>query len=264
MLKAYFDDAGTHASAPVAVMGGLIGTVAQWERLEDAWGKQLADPLPEVGKPRLNMFHMAECEAARGEFFAYNKAEKALVAQHFRRLIANAGLASTASAVDVAAWDDLVVGPVRDFLGPAIEPGFVHCLTRARDYAWDHPEGRQIAVVFDQGIENDRLHKIIDYYTDYSDSRVEFCSVTFAKVKNVYPLQAADIIATQNYWMAQEYMGIRAAGKDVDFSFRKLFADKPAEGLLLDRAAIAEDLRHRGPDGKLLPVANVLMTRGDR
>ena len=28
MLKAYFDDAGTHAGAPIAVMGGLIGTVA--------------------------------------------------------------------------------------------------------------------------------------------------------------------------------------------------------------------------------------------
>jgi hypothetical protein len=264
MLKAYFDDAGTHAGAPVAVMGGLIGTVTEWGQLEDAWGEQLADPLPEVGKPRLSMFHMAACEAADGEFRDYKPTERQTVAQHFRRIIANSGLASTASAVDVAAWDDLVAGPVRDYLGPAIEPGFVHCLTRARDYAWDHPEGREIAVVFDQVIENDRLHKIIDYYTDYSDTRVDFCSITFAKVKNVYPLQAADIIATQNYWLAQQYMGIRAAGKDVDFSFRKLFAEKPAEGLILDRQAIAEDMRHRGPDGKLLPVANVLMTRGDR
>ncbi len=34
MLKAYFDDAGTHASAPVVVMGGLVGTVEQWDALE--------------------------------------------------------------------------------------------------------------------------------------------------------------------------------------------------------------------------------------
>ena len=57
---------------------------------------------------------MTECEAARGEFFSYSEPEKALVAQHFRKIIANSGLASTASAIDVAAWDDLVVGPLRD------------------------------------------------------------------------------------------------------------------------------------------------------
>ena len=73
MLKAYFDDAGTHNGSPIAVMGGLIGTVAQWERLEDRWGKQLADPLPEAGKPRLQMFHMAECEASQGEFRDYSR-----------------------------------------------------------------------------------------------------------------------------------------------------------------------------------------------
>src|SRR5271154_47753 len=46
MLKAYFDDAGTHGGSPLAVMGGLIGTIAQWDKLEDRWGKQLANPLP--------------------------------------------------------------------------------------------------------------------------------------------------------------------------------------------------------------------------
>jgi hypothetical protein len=264
MLRAYFDDAGTHAGSPIAVMGGLIGTVAQWERLEEAWSKQLADPIPELEKPRLSMFHMAACEAADREFRDYKPVERQAVAQNFRKIIANSGLASTASAVDVAAWNDLVVGPARDYLGPAIEPGFAHCLTRARDFAWDHPEGRQIAVVFDQGIENSRLHKIVAMHTDFHDSRVEFCSIEFASVKCNYPLQAADIIATQNYWIAQNFMGLRAPGRDVDYSFRKLFADKPAEALLLDRQAIVEDLKHRGRDGRLLPVANILMTRGDR
>ena len=66
MLKAYFEDAGTHDGAPVAVMGGLIGTVEQWDELEKRWDRQLVDPLPEVGKSRLSAFHMADCEASRG------------------------------------------------------------------------------------------------------------------------------------------------------------------------------------------------------
>ncbi len=262
MLRAYFDDAGTHSGAPVVVMGGLVGTVEQWEGLEKAWGEQLADPLPEVGKPALRMFHLSTCEAARGEFASYKPAERALTAQHFRRLIKNANLPNTASAVDVVAWDDLVTGAVRDFLGPAVEKCFSNCLDRVRDYAFDHEEGHQVAVVFDQGIENARLHDIIDLYMKHRDSRVEFCSITFAQVARVYPLQAADVIATQNYWMAQEHLGVRSPGEDPDVSFRHLFADRPSEGLILDRVAIQEELRHRGPDGRLLPAANILMTRG--
>ncbi len=265
MLRAYFDDAGSHAGAPVVVVGGLVGTVDQWESLEEAWERQLANPLPEVGKPCLSMFHMSPCEAGDGEFEGYKPVERALVAQHFRRVIARSNLASTASAIDVAAWDDLVTGPVRGFLGAALEKCFMNCLDRVRDYAFDHPNGKYVAVVFDQGIENDRLHELIDLYKrGPEDTRTNFSSIIFAKVKDYYPLQAADLVATQNYWLAQEWLGVRPFGKDVDISFREIFKDRPFEGQILDRAGIEDDLRHRGPDGRLLPVANILMTRGSR
>ncbi len=211
------------------------------------------------------MFHMAACEAADGEFSDYRPAERALVAQHFRNIIRRSELASTASSIDVAAWDDLVRGPVRDFLEPALEKCFMNCLDRVRDFAFDHREGKHIAVVFDQGIENARLHHLIDLYKARpEDTRVNFCSITFGKVKALYPLQAADIVATQNYWLAQEWLGVRIAGKDPDISFRAAFKDRLSEGMILDREAIKEDLRHRGPDGHLLPPENILMTRGTR
>ena len=253
MLKAYFDDAGTHNGAPIAVMGGLIGTVEQWDELERRWGPQLSDPLPEVGKPPLKMFHMAACEAADGEFINYRPAERMLVAQHFRRHIAECGLVHTSSAVDAHAWNELVIGPVRDFLGPAIEVCFVNCLDRARQIASCHPYGDRIAVVFDQGLENSRLHKIIDLYKHHGNDKPEFVSITFGKVKHVYPLQAADIIATQNYWMAQEWMGIRPEN-DPDVAFRNVFRDRRTEGLILDREAIINEIKRRGSDGKLIPV----------
>jgi hypothetical protein len=71
------------------------------------------------------------------------------------------------------------------------------------------PYGDKIAVIFDQGIENERLREVADLYKKHASGRREFVSITFATVENIYPLQAADIIATQNYWMAQEWMGIR-------------------------------------------------------
>ena len=186
-----------------------------------------------------------------------------LVAHHFRRHIAECDLAHTSSVADVAAWDELVTGEVREFLGPAIEICFVNCLDRARDFAFDHPYGAKIAVVFDQGIENPRLHTIIDMYKKYGRDRPEFVSITFGKVKEIYPLQAADIIATQSYWMAQEWMNIRMT-KDADVYFRHSFKGRRGEGLIFDREAIINELRRRGPDVKLLPVPNPLMNIGTR
>jgi hypothetical protein len=173
------------------------------------------------------MFHMADCEASQGEFRDYKPPERMLVAQHFRRQIAECGLPHTSSSADVAAWDELIVGPVREFLGPASEVCFVNCLDRAREIT---PPADRIAVVFDQGLESGRLHSIVDLYKKHAG----VVSITFGKVKDIYPLQAADIVATQHYWMAQEWMKIRPT-KDPDVAFRHAFKDKLGEGLLFDR-----------------------------
>jgi len=209
------------------------------------------------------MFHMAACESADGEFANYKPAERMLVAQHFRDIIARTDLVSTASGVDPEAWEEIANGPVRDFLGPASEVCFEHCLARVQDYIFDHSD-HKVAVLFDKGIENQRLHDVIQLYRDHADSRVEFCSIGFGKVIEFCPLQAADIVATQNYWLAQEWLGIRPSGKDPDVAFRHSFRKKQFEGMILDRSAIAAEVARRGPDGRLRPVANVLMTTGNR
>jgi hypothetical protein len=227
-------------------MGGLIGTVEQWENLEGRWAMQLANPLPEVGKPKLQKFHMADCEASQGEFRGYRPPERMLVAQHFRRHIAECGLAHTSSSVDVAAWDQLIIGTIKELLGPAIEVCFVNCLDRARQIT---AHGDMIAVVFDQGLQTDRLYRVIDLYKKHAGDKI--VSITFGKVKDIYPLQAADIIVTQHYWMAQEWMNIRPT-KDPDVAFRHVFKGRPGEGLIFDREAIINERKRRGPDGRLL------------
>ncbi len=83
ILRAYFDDAGTHARS--AVMGGLIGTVEQWDNFESAWAARLADPLPGYGKPPLRMFHLNHCVRhwPKSEFEHYSDTESAALRHHF-------------------------------------------------------------------------------------------------------------------------------------------------------------------------------------
>src|SRR5262245_38678701 len=99
-----------------------------------------------------------------------------------------------------------------------------------------------------------RLHEIIEH---------AFCSSTFGAVRSHYPLQAADIIATESYWYADRWLWSEGSAEPRP-PFRQFYEQMPAEGLILDRHGILEELKRRGSDGRLLPTSNPLMKRSLR
>jgi Protein of unknown function (DUF3800) len=237
LFRAYFDDSGTHKESAFVVLGGLVGLDNQWESLCDKWAAKLAAPLPD--KPRLSKFHLSACMAGKDDFRDYKPVEREALAGEFRDLIIEAGLGSTASAVDKASWDELVVGRVRDLLGPALQPCFLKCIDRAMEYAkaWGSA-GDQIAVMFDKGIESDELRDIIDKYLW---RQTEIVSVTFGRVEKFIPLQAADVIATESYWHAH--------GEAFRPPFQHYLRHARAEGLIFDRQLIIDELARRDANG---------------
>ena len=42
LIRAYFDDSGTHANSDVVVLGGLLGSVDQWTQFETAWAAKFS------------------------------------------------------------------------------------------------------------------------------------------------------------------------------------------------------------------------------
>jgi hypothetical protein len=244
MLRAYFDDSGTHDGSLVTVMGGLIGTIDQWKDFEDRWAAKLAAPAP--GRPPLRMFHLSHCAAKEGEFRTYTQAECDFVTREFRQIIAQSQLVSTASVVERQAWDALIVGPLRDVLGNALEPCFDETIRVAKV----HPEGRKIAFVFDAGIECERLRHMGDLYMRPLGNPT-ITSVTFSKVECLLPLQGADMAATESYWHAQKWL---ADGNTAEARahFQDYMKTIRGEGLIIDRAAIVGEISRRGSDGLLL------------
>jgi hypothetical protein len=248
LIRAYFDDSGTHYDSEVVVMGGLIGTLSQWRGFEADWATKLASPAPR--KPALKMFHLSHCSSKDGEFRSYSQAECDLVTHDFRRIIEKAELISTASAIDRGAWDELVVGRLRDVLGPALVPCFINCIDETISVASVHPEGRRVEIIFDQGIECERLRHIADLYTRPLGNPW-IASITFANVRNATPLQGADMSATETYWHAKQWLreGDTAQARA---HFQAYMRTIRAEGLIMDRRAIEAEVQRRGSDDRVL------------
>jgi hypothetical protein len=251
MLRAYFDDSGTHADSDVVVVGGVLGTPEQWEVFQNAWAAKLACPLP--GKPSLRKFGLADCNSGKGEFISYNQAERDAAMHDFRQVLVDAQLIGTASAIERKAWDALVVGDYRTEHGSAIEVCVQNCLVEAMKIAGPHPSGDTIAVVFDRGIWSQRLKDITDALT-FPLGRPRIVSVNFLEVAHTLGLQGADTIATENYWHASAWIGAAELSQPRPH-LRHFLARMRTEGLILDRELIVSMLKEtdgrRAKEGKL-------------
>lgn len=248
MLAAYFDDAGTHRDSGAVVLAGVMATEAQWATFTARWQALLANPLP--GKSPLEMFHLSNCRACVGEFRGYSRAESDAITRDFRQIMIESGLVSTASAVDRVAWDDLVTERVRDVLGDALQAAFVNCMDRAFAFAANHPQTQTFSVHFDQGIRTPKLVSIAEHYTLHAGGKPWLRVVDFRSVGETPPLQAADMIATETYWHALDWIkdGANASARA---HFQRWIERELGEGLIMDRAEIAAEITRRNDDGSL-------------
>jgi hypothetical protein len=246
-VRGYFDDSGTHANSDVVVIGGLFGTVEQWERFERAWAARLADPLPGYGKSPLKMFHLSAC-AGRwpgSGFEDYTDAEQDAVISDFRQIIIDSRLTSTSSAIDRRAWDELVVGPYRSVLGGPLNSCFFSCVDEVVRIVEPEKGGPDLAVMFDKGIWSAALQNIANSF-----EAAKIVSVTFGRVEKFMPLQGADIVATENYWHAVDWLKLGDAALPRPH-LRHYLQNMLHQGLILDREAIANEVARRRLDGSV-------------
>lgn len=244
-VRGYFDDAGTHRDSDVVVIGGLYGVRQQWRKFENAWAAMLATPLPEAKKPALKAFHLSDCAGRwpKSEFANYSNAEQDAVIHDFRQIIIDCELISVACAIDKKAWDDLVVGPYRAVLGGAINHCFIRCVQDMLETLSHTTRDHSVAVMLDKGIYAPFIQGVADAF-----EREKLVSVSFGRVEKFLPLQGADIVATENYWFAAQWLKLRDAAMPRPH-LRHYLDHMLHQGFILDRAAIEGEIRQRRPDG---------------
>jgi hypothetical protein len=69
LLKAFFDETGTHQGSPITGIGGFVGPCETWQQLEPQWAGVLA----EFADKGVRWFHMSEAIVQKGQFAALEK-----------------------------------------------------------------------------------------------------------------------------------------------------------------------------------------------
>ncbi len=199
MLHCYFDDSGTHGDAPVAVWGGIAGATGYFIKLDHAWRKLLAEPLP--GKPPIKAFSLADCFWSVGEFQDYKPAERDAVRFLFRQAIIDSGMKPFCYGIDVKAWQSLAIGKINsDYDVSAAAMAFAGCAEAARKISVMMNKMSPMACVFDKGQRKPELDFLISKADEAAVLEGVSVTYTYAAVADVTGLQAADTIATEHYW----------------------------------------------------------------
>jgi hypothetical protein len=235
MIRAYFDDSGTHRDSRAVVWAGVHGTDDQFTAFECEWERFLAEPLP--GKPKLTKFSLGDCRNSVGEFESYTPAERDAVRYIVRNLISNAKIGSIAFCVPVDLWKKyLPPRAQRYFGGPDVVAFASVCETALNSCV--ATGGIPLACVFDKGQKSRVLDKHIDAVAEKRAEDLGLpISYTFGAVKDHYGLQAADTIATQHYWQVLEPGGLN---NPADPHFKSMMKMNRPFGLVLGEQGLLE------------------------
>lgn len=120
MLKAYFDDSGTHNGSKIYALAGVLGSVSAWNELLRRW-QVLLD------SHGLKEIHMSEIVNGTGAYAGKQRFERKLIHKECYDALAGINLVHVASAIVMDDWNSLN-DQERAQLGLPYELVFQSCL----------------------------------------------------------------------------------------------------------------------------------------
>jgi hypothetical protein len=188
MLRAYFDETGTHQRSDAVTICGLIASVAEWDAFDLAWREQLA-------VEKVSYFHAYECEHGEGEEFS--RLSRGLRESLFWGLgdvIANSLGSIVNGGILIEHWNSPDFKTIRTAFRSPWHLSMAYCLQQLSDVSRERFGGAPIEVVFsDQQEFESHARTIYEIYTRRKkDSNL--ASLQFASMKKFPGLQAADFV----------------------------------------------------------------------
>jgi hypothetical protein len=225
MITGYFDDSGTGANDSVVAVAGYVGSVSQWQKFDQEWGKLLA-------QYSVSKMHRAELESGYGEFVGWTREKKNSFIAKAQEIIRKRTYLPIGMSVIKEEFEEVFPNSLKKVYGGAYGFCVILCLTRAKHW-FDKVNHREpIDWVFEAGTAGSGqiAHLMNAMYSDSEmrqDLRINGWSFGG---KNIQPLQAADIIAYEAFKHVTNQL-VAQPRRDVRISFKHLMRSKDDEHL---------------------------------
>jgi len=230
MLTAYFDESGTHRESKITAIAGFIGDAETWGSVTSDWHAALA-------KYNVDSFHMAPCEAGRGEFATANRETRLRLPDELSDLLCRDDLFGFGVGVVNEDWQSVVKGAFLERFPTPYSLCFEGCIQQLLAWMGKYNAVEPVRLVFaEQNEYRDRAKEVHENYRRDSRYGAILQSFTFEQAKQSPPLQAADMLAYETY----RYL---SRGEDETPSIRPVLSkfiarNRALEGWLYDREGL--------------------------
>ncbi len=207
MLRAFFDDTGTHKGSRITGIGGVLAYTARWDALSEEWARLL----DEWG---LEWFHMTDAESRREPPYAsWSDEQREARITTLSKLVERTTFASFGSHIlradyqatigehlrkDIGDWDRDYVRLKSDpysFAFGNILVGMDHVCT------WLSIEKGNVEIIFAE--QKSVGYPSRDLWRSLTD-KIGFPTPVFKDQRKLPPLQAADMVA----WYVNKYVSV--------------------------------------------------------
>jgi hypothetical protein len=199
MMKAFFDETGTHDGSDITGIGGFVGTAEAWEKLEPKWLEVLA----EFADKGVSWFHMSEAVAQRGQFDRIEKPTLSYLIAGLSKSLGEFPLTPFFSAVVSDDWGVVKDAEFSKRFPRPIDLCFENLVRHLWLWARAYAGGEAVVPVFAYSQDlSAGMAAIWHAYGAHDWFRNILGPIAFGHPQQIIPLQAADLLAHQMNWDA--------------------------------------------------------------
>lgn len=244
MLKAYFDESGTHQDSKVLAFGGYISTVKKWRSFEKQWQKML-------DTEQIPMMHSTDLESRHGAFKNWSIERKVRVQKQAISIIRRNVLQGFSSSVILDDYQTIVAGkPHIKFTSPYTF-AMTATLHLVKKWVKDNNIKIPIHYVFESGAGY--AGEITDVMKQTKNIGWDFYrmksanSWSFADKIDFIPLQSADILAYEAYKQMLNFK-VGETRRDLRKSAESLLRSVPHDDHFFDEQTLLKLIAFLGLD----------------
>lgn len=202
MLKAFFDESGTHAGSPFIVVAGYVSMLSQWAQFEREWREVLTEYgiLKEDGSGN---FHMTDFENRSlqpdGVFSHIDKGRGNVLISKLVAIINRRVHTSIGVVIPISDYNEVIcTDEYRNVCGSPYSLAVLACITLVGKWAESYSYKESVYCAFEDRVGH--KFEILDGYDKAKQNpeiinRLHLDGIVFCNKKKFLPLQAADMFA---------------------------------------------------------------------